>query len=438
MLTWSSWFAEVGRLSTEAGCASDLFSEASAAAVTCAIMKPELSPPCRTRNAGSWLRLSSISIAMRRSLSAPISAMASARLSAAKATGSAWKLPPERTSPSLPNTSGLSETPFASSISVRATSWICCRQAPATCGWQRSEYGSCTRSQFSCDRPMSLSPSTARNAAATAICAGWPRALWMRASKGTRLPSAASTDIAPVMIEPASRSSAANRRLERERGRDLRAVQQREPFLRAELERLDAGGLQRCRALLFLALHAHAALADQREREVRERREVAGGADRALRGHDRMDACVDEREQPLDHDRAHARETAREARGLQHHDQPHGRVGERRADAGRVRAHEVELQRGELVVGDARLRQLAEAGVDAVERFAGGESRAHGGKRRFDRSPPAFGERDGVGAARDAPELRERDAARLQRHRRHQRTDGRSRPCSRAQAIASS
>ena len=36
-----------------------------------------------------------------------------------------------------------------------------------------------------------------------------PRALWMRASKGTRLPSAASTDIAPLRIDPASRSSAA-------------------------------------------------------------------------------------------------------------------------------------------------------------------------------------------------------------------------------------
>ena len=40
MLTWSSWFAEVGSESTDAGCASDLFSDASAAAVTCAIMKP--------------------------------------------------------------------------------------------------------------------------------------------------------------------------------------------------------------------------------------------------------------------------------------------------------------------------------------------------------------------------------------------------------------
>ena len=44
MLTWSSWPAEVGRLSTEAGCARVLFSETSAAAVTCAIMKPDSRP----------------------------------------------------------------------------------------------------------------------------------------------------------------------------------------------------------------------------------------------------------------------------------------------------------------------------------------------------------------------------------------------------------
>ena len=60
MLTWSSWLAEVGSESTDAGCASDLFSEASAAAVTCAIMKPELTPPSSTRNGGSPDRFVSI------------------------------------------------------------------------------------------------------------------------------------------------------------------------------------------------------------------------------------------------------------------------------------------------------------------------------------------------------------------------------------------
>ncbi len=101
MLTWSSWFADVGSESTECGCASALFSDASAAAVTCAIMKPELTPPSSTRNGGRPDRFESISSAMRRSDSAPISAIASARLSAANATGSAWKLPPERISPRL-------------------------------------------------------------------------------------------------------------------------------------------------------------------------------------------------------------------------------------------------------------------------------------------------------------------------------------------------
>ena len=139
MLTWSSWLAEVGMLSTLAGWASPLFSEVSAAAVMPAIMKPLFSPLSWTRNAGSRLRWGSTSRAVRRSESDPISAMASARMSAAKATGSAWKLPPESTSPESGNTSGLSVTAFAS-VSRSAAAWRrLSRQAPITCGWQRIE-----------------------------------------------------------------------------------------------------------------------------------------------------------------------------------------------------------------------------------------------------------------------------------------------------------
>ena len=137
MLTWSSWFAEVGSESTLRGCASALFSEASAAAVTCAIMKPEFTPPSSTRNGGRPDRFASIRSAMRRSASAPVSAMASARLSAANATGSAWKLPPEITSPASANTRGLSETAFASVTSVAPAARVWSRIAPITCGWQR-------------------------------------------------------------------------------------------------------------------------------------------------------------------------------------------------------------------------------------------------------------------------------------------------------------
>ncbi len=51
--------------STLAGYAICLFSETSAAAVTCAIMKPEFSPGCGVRNAGRPDKAGSVSMAMR-------------------------------------------------------------------------------------------------------------------------------------------------------------------------------------------------------------------------------------------------------------------------------------------------------------------------------------------------------------------------------------
>ena len=55
MLTWSSCPALEGIESTEAGCASDLHSLTSDAAVYCTSMKPEFSPEPCTRNGGSPL-----------------------------------------------------------------------------------------------------------------------------------------------------------------------------------------------------------------------------------------------------------------------------------------------------------------------------------------------------------------------------------------------
>ena len=49
-----------------------------------------------------------------------------------------------------------------------------------------------------------------------------------------------------------------------------------------------------------LALDERLALADERQREMRERREIAGRADRAARRHDGQDAAVEAREQQLD------------------------------------------------------------------------------------------------------------------------------------------
>ena len=78
MLTWSSWLAEVGRLSIATGWARCWFSLASAAAQICASMKPELRPGSGDRKAGRPLSAGSVSSAIRRSASEPISASATA------------------------------------------------------------------------------------------------------------------------------------------------------------------------------------------------------------------------------------------------------------------------------------------------------------------------------------------------------------------------
>ena len=81
MLTWSSTLAEVGMVSALAGWARTLFSVARAAAVYWTIMKPEFSPPCWVRKAGStWALLaSSVRRMIRRSEMLPSSAMAMLR-----------------------------------------------------------------------------------------------------------------------------------------------------------------------------------------------------------------------------------------------------------------------------------------------------------------------------------------------------------------------
>ena len=82
--------------------------------MTCTIMKPEFSPGSGVRNGGRRDTTVSTSMAMRRSVMAPISAIATASASAASATGSAWKLPPDSSTPWSANTSGLSVTALAS------------------------------------------------------------------------------------------------------------------------------------------------------------------------------------------------------------------------------------------------------------------------------------------------------------------------------------
>jgi len=235
--------------------------------------------------------------------------------------------------------------------------------------------------------------------------------------------------------------------VQRERGRDLRAVDQRQAFLGRQRERREADRAQRRVGRHALAVLPELALADQRQRQVGERRQVARGADRALRGDPRHQARVQHRQQRVDHLLAHARRAARQAAGLEGQRQPHHRRGKRRPDAHAVRADQVELQPVELVGRDARAGELAEAGVDAVDRpLAGGgarDRRGAGAQAGSRGRVELEAHRRGV----DRLQLLEREPAGRQpqhgpgsrrAHRAAPPSIGSFRPCSRAQAMASS
>ena len=108
------------------------------------------------------------------------------------------------------------------------------------------------------------------------------------------------------------------------------------------------------------------ALAHHREHEVRRRGEVAGGAQRAPRRHPRHEVGVEHRGHELGDRGAHAGVAARHRVEADGHGRAHDLARERHADADGVAAHEVLLQLLDLVDGDVRGGQLAEAGGDAV------------------------------------------------------------------------
>ena len=169
------------------------------------------------------------------------------------------------------------------------------------------------------------------------------------------------------------------------RRHELRAVDQREPFLRDEPDRLEPGALERLAAVEQLALEPRLALADERQREVRERREVAGRADRAARRHVRQHAAVQALEQQLDGLDARAGVALRERVRAQQHRRAHDLVGIRLAHAAGMRPQQAQLQLLGQLLRDRLRDEPAEAGVDAVRVLAARRAR----RARRPRAPRA-------------------------------------------------
>ena len=99
---------------------------------------------------------------------------------------------------------------------------------------------------------------------------------------------------------------------------------------------------------------------------VGERREVAGGADRALLRDDRMQAGVEEGDEAFDELELRARIVRGEGVGAQQHHRPRGVLGEGLADTGRVRQHGLALVFGHVADEDALILEQADAGVEGV------------------------------------------------------------------------
>ena len=158
------------------------------------------------------------------------------------------------------------------------------------------------------------------------------------------------------------------------------------------------------------------ALADQRQREVRERREVAARADGAAARHVRQHAAVEALHEQLDRHRARARVALRQRVGAQQHRRAHDLVRVRLADPAGVAAQEAELELFGQLLGDRARDEAAEAGVDAVgvllaavrgllDELAGGAHALARGVR----------ERDRPGVDGDLPDVGEREIVARQR-----------------------
>ena len=154
---------------------------------------------------------------------------------------------------------------------------------------------------------------------------------------------------------------------ERQRGRGLGAVEQGQPFLGPQLDRLEPGALERFRRRQPLATPEGLAMADQRRAHMRQRCQIARGPDRALRRDHRQNVVGEQIFQRLQRRPAQAGGAASEAGNLQRQDQAHDIRRQCFANSGGVREHEAFLQDGQLVIGDPGLGQLAETGIETID-----------------------------------------------------------------------
>ena len=179
-------------------------------------------------------------------------------------------------------------------------------------------------------------------------------------------------------------------------GRRLRSVDEGEPLLRTERNRRQTGRRERFTPGTKPCIVADPgiAFADEHQRQVGERREVAAGANRAAARDARVDAVVEKVDQPLERRPPDAGETLGKDVGAERHRGANLAHGQRLTDAGGVTAEQVDLQCSKRLSRDRGFGQRAEAGVDAVDRRVAERLAIDDRPRRVDAG-------DGLGRERD-------------------------------------
>ena len=128
---------------------------------------------------------------------------------------------------------------------------------------------------------------------------------------------------------------------------------------------------------------------------MRQRRQIARGADRSLARDHRQDVPIEKPHQRFHGLEADAGSALREGIDLEQQDGANDRHIEGSPDARCMRTHDIELQRGKIGRRDALLGELAEAGIDAIDSIAGGEEARHSFRTACDLGAGLVGEFDG-------------------------------------------
>jgi len=168
---------------------------------------------------------------------------------------------------------------------------------------------------------------------------------------------------------------------QRQRGRHLGTVDHTQPFLGAELQRFQAGGLERIGGGHALPPESSMAFADHDRGQVRERRQITRGADRTLTGDDRNQVESQQVLEALDQLPAHPGSAASQRYHFQNDDETNHGGCELLADTAAMGQDQIALQLRGLIGRDAGAGKLTEAGVDAVNRsFSSGRVGDDGGR----------------------------------------------------------